>query len=227
VYMMADSGAKGNMNQISQMAGMRGLVLDPNGKIIDIPIKSNFREGLTVLEYFLSTHGARKGLADTAIRTADSGYLTRRLVDVAQDVIITMDDCGTDHGIWATNIDSVGNRLTDDEFRARIIGRIVAEDIVDPETGEIVVARGEELSEFIPQPEGGSRNTVKEVMDAFTPDDSAVEPFYRFKVRSVMTCEAEHGACQQCYGRSLATGSLVSLGEAVGIIAAQSIGEPG
>ena len=207
VYMMADSGAKGNMNQISQMAGMRGLVLDPNGKIIDIPIKSNFREGLTVLEYFLSTHGARKGLADTAIRTADSGYLTRRLVDVAQDVIITTEDCGTDHGIWATNVDSDGKRMTDDEFRARIIGRIVAEDIVDPSTGEIIAARGEELSEFIPQEDGGFRNNVKEVMDAYTPDDPDVEADYRFKVRSVMTCEAEHGACQLCYGRSLATGS--------------------
>jgi len=227
VYMMADSGAKGNMNQISQMAGMRGLVLDPNGKIIDIPIKSNFREGLTVLEYFLSTHGARKGLADTAIRTADSGYLTRRLVDVAQDVIITIEDCGTEDGIWATNIDSDGKRLTDDEYRSRIIGRIVAEDIVHPETGEILAARGEELSEFIPNGDGTYRNLVKEVMDAFTPDDPDIEADYRFKIRSVMTCEAEHGACQHCYGRNLATGQLVNLGEAVGIIAAQSIGEPG
>jgi len=135
VYMMADSGAKGNMNQISQMAGMRGLVLDPEGRIIDIPIRSNFREGLTVLEYFLSTHGARKGLADTALRTADSGYLTRRLVDVSQDVIITIDDCGTEQGMWAWRTDIEGKELTDDEYRTRITGRVLALPVVHPETG--------------------------------------------------------------------------------------------
>jgi DNA-directed RNA polymerase subunit beta' len=218
VYMMADSGAKGNMNQISQMAGMRGLVLDPGGKIIDIPIKSNFREGLTVLEYFLSTHGARKGLADTAIRTADSGYLTRRLVDVAQDVIITVEDCGTNHGILATRIDSDGKPLGDDEFRARITGRVLTEDAVHPETGEIIARKGEELSDFVPADDGTYRDLVSEVIGA------GIDHVH---IRTVMSCEAEHGACQKCYGRSLATGDMVKLGEAVGIIAAQSIGEPG
>jgi DNA-directed RNA polymerase subunit beta' len=218
VYMMADSGAKGNMNQISQMAGMRGLVLDPQGKIIDIPIKSNFREGLTVLEYFLSTHGARKGLADTAIRTADSGYLTRRLVDVAQDVIITVEDCGTSHGIWASRIDSDGKPMGEDEFRSRITGRILAADVVHPETGEIIARKGEELSDFVPNDDGTYRDLVSETIQ------SGLE---RVHIRTVMSCEAEHGACQMCYGRSLATGEMVKLGEAVGIIAAQSIGEPG
>jgi DNA-directed RNA polymerase subunit beta' len=218
VYMMADSGAKGNMNQISQMAGMRGLVLDPGGKIIDIPIKSNFREGLTVLEYFLSTHGARKGLADTAIRTADSGYLTRRLVDVAQDVIITQDDCGTDAGIWALRTTSDGQELSMDEYRARITGRVLASDVVHPETGEIIATRGEELAEYLPNEDGTYRNLVAEVLD------TGIE---RVHIRTVMTCEAEHGACRMCYGRNLATGQLVGLGEAVGVIAAQSIGEPG
>ncbi|HVL24929.1 MAG TPA: DNA-directed RNA polymerase subunit beta', partial [Thermomicrobiales bacterium] len=218
VYMMADSGAKGNMNQISQMAGMRGLVLDPQGKIIDIPIKSNFREGLTVLEYFLSTHGARKGLADTAIRTADSGYLTRRLVDVAQDVIITIEDCGTSHGIWASRIDSDGKQMGEDEFRSRITGRIMASDVVHPETGEIIARKGEELSDFVPNDDGTYRDLVSETIQ------SGLEKVH---IRTVMSCDAEHGACQMCYGRSLATGEMVKLGEAVGIIAAQSIGEPG
>jgi DNA-directed RNA polymerase subunit beta' len=219
VYMMADSGAKGSMNQISQMAGMRGLVLDTNGKIIDIPIKANYREGLTVLEYFLSTHGARKGMADTAIRTADSGYLTRRLVDVAQDVIITLEDCGTEHGMVALRVDSDGKDYTDDEYRSRIQGRIVAEDVVHPETGEIIAARGEELTEFKQMEDGSTTDLVAQVLEA--------GPETKVKIRTVMTCEAEHGACQLCYGRSLATGKLVKLGEAVGVIAAQSIGEPG
>ena len=218
VYMMADSGAKGSMNQISQMAGMRGLVLDTNGKIIDIPIKANYREGLTVLEYFLSTHGARKGMADTAIRTADSGYLTRRLVDVAQDVIITLEDCGTEAGMWALRVDSDGKDYSDDEYRARILGRIVAEDIVHPETGEIIAVRGEEITEFKLLDNGETVDVAQQVID------SGLD---RVKIRTVMTCEAEHGACQQCYGRSLATGNLVTLGDAVGVIAAQSIGEPG
>jgi DNA-directed RNA polymerase subunit beta' len=218
VYMMADSGAKGNMNQISQMAGMRGLVLDPGGKIIDIPIKSNFREGLTVLEYFLSTHGARKGLADTAIRTADSGYLTRRLVDVAQDVIITMDDCGTESGIWAYRYNTDGSELTNEEYRSRLTGRVLAADVVHPETGEIIASRGDELNEFVPNEDGSFRDLVGEVID------TNLERVY---IRTVMTCEAEHGACRMCYGRNLATGQLVGLGEAVGVIAAQSIGEPG
>ena len=218
VYMMADSGAKGNMNQISQMAGMRGLVLDPQGKIIDIPIKSNYREGLTVLEYFLSTHGARKGLADTAIRTADSGYLTRRLVDVAQDVIVTIHDCGTENGVWASQFDSDGKRIGDDEFRSRINGRIMAADVVHPETGEIIARKGEELSDYSRREDGTVVDMVRQVIDA---------GIDRVNVRTPMFCESDHGVCQKCYGRNLASGELVALGEAVGIIAAQSIGEPG
>jgi DNA-directed RNA polymerase subunit beta' len=217
VFMMADSGAKGNMNQISQMAGMRGLVLDPKGEIIDIPIRSNFREGLTVLEYFLSTHGARKGLADTALRTADSGYLTRRLVDVSQDVIITIHDCATEQGLWLSrNVD--GEQISDEEFRAKILGRVLASPIVHPETGEILVDRGEELTDRLEAEDGTVRDLVAEVMDAGVSN---------VRVRSVMTCEATHGVCAACYGRNLASGKLVQLGEAVGIIAAQSIGEPG
>ncbi|MDQ3614848.1 MAG: DNA-directed RNA polymerase subunit beta' [Chloroflexota bacterium] len=218
VYMMADSGAKGNMNQISQMAGMRGLVLDPQGKIIDIPIKSNFREGLTVLEYFLSTHGARKGLADTALRTADSGYLTRRLVDVAQDVIVTLVDCGTEQGVIAPRFDSDGKELSAEEFRARIAGRLAAVDVVHPETGEIIVRRNQEIGERAVGEDGEVRDHVSEIL-ASTID--------RVQIRSAMTCAAPHGICQMCYGRNLATGKLVERGEAVGIIAAQSIGEPG
>ncbi len=218
VYMMADSGAKGNMNQISQMAGMRGLVLDPQGQIIDIPIKSNFREGLTVLEYFLSTHGARKGLADTAIRTADSGYLTRRLVDVAQDVIVTMEDCGTDRGIWATRTDADGKPISDEEFRNRIVGRVLVTPVVNPETGEVVADTGETLNDHHVTEDGHARDMVEEVIA------TGVD---RVHVRSVMTCDADHGVCRMCYGRNLARGEMVDLGEAVGIIAAQSIGEPG
>jgi DNA-directed RNA polymerase subunit beta' len=217
VFMMADSGAKGNMNQISQMAGMRGLVLDPKGEIIDIPIRSNFREGLTVLEYFLSTHGARKGLADTALRTADSGYLTRRLVDVSQDVIITIDDCGTDQGVWLTRLID-GETLADDEFRSRILGRVLLAPAVHPVTGVVIADVGSELTDRLESEDGSVRDVVKEVIDA------GIEKFH---VRSVMTCEATHGVCAFCYGRNLASGKIVEHGEAVGIIAAQSIGEPG
>jgi len=217
VYMMADSGAKGNMNQISQMAGMRGLVLDPEGRIIDIPIRSNFREGLTVLEYFLSTHGARKGLADTALRTADSGYLTRRLVDVAQDVIITIDDCETEQGIWADRLDGEGKPISEDDFRARITGRILASAVTDAK-GKVIAERGEELSDRIELDDGTVRDLVAEVIEA------GVDKVH---IRSVMACEATHGVCAICYGRNLASGKLVDQGEAVGIIAAQSIGEPG
>ena len=218
VYMMADSGAKGNMNQISQMAGMRGLVLDPEGRIIDIPIRSNFREGLTVLEYFLSTHGARKGLADTALRTADSGYLTRRLCDVAQDVMITIEDCSTEQGLWAEAQDSSGRALTADEFRSRIAGRLAASPIVHLETGEVIVDRNQEITERFENESGEQRDLVAEIIEA---------GIDKVHIRSVMTCEAVHGVCQACYGRDLASGELVKLGEAVGIIAAQSIGEPG
>ncbi len=217
VYMMADSGAKGNMNQISQMAGMRGLVLDPQGKIIEIPIKSNFREGLTVLEYFISTHGARKGLADTALRTADSGYLTRRLVDVAQDVIVKIEDCGTQQGLTIEWLDTEGKEINADDFRAKATGRVLAAPVYHPETGELIADRGDELSDNVELEDGGVRDIVAEVIEARQ----------EVKVRSVMTCESVHGVCQLCYGRNLATGKIVELGEAVGIVAAQSIGEPG
>ncbi|MCC6315265.1 MAG: DNA-directed RNA polymerase subunit beta' [Thermomicrobiales bacterium] len=213
VFMMADSGAKGNMNQISQMAGMRGLVLDPEGRIIDIPIRSNFREGLTVLEYFISTHGARKGLADTALRTADSGYLTRRLVDVSQDVIVTVDDCGTEQGLLVHR-----SELSEDDFRSRVFGRVLAAPAVDAATGEVVLDTGDVISDRVEWADGSVRDTMAELLA------SGVE---KLSVRTVMACEATHGVCQACYGRNLASGRLVEPGEAVGIIAAQSIGEPG
>jgi DNA-directed RNA polymerase subunit beta' len=217
VFMMADSGAKGNMNQISQMAGMRGLVLDPKGEIIDIPIRSNFREGLTVLEYFLSTHGARKGLADTALRTADSGYLTRRLVDVSQDVIITIEDCGADQGLWISRMVD-DEPMSDEEFRSKVLGRVLASPVIHPKTGEIIVDKNEELTDRLETETGTARDLVREVIEAEVDG---------VNVRTVMNCEATHGVCQFCYGRNLASGELVKPGEAVGIIAAQSIGEPG
>ncbi|MEX2315347.1 MAG: DNA-directed RNA polymerase subunit beta', partial [Thermomicrobiales bacterium] len=206
LYMMSFSGAKGNMNQITQMAGMRGLMLDPNGNIIDLPIRSNFREGLSVLEYFISTHGARKGLADTALRTADSGYLTRRLVDVSQDVIVTTDDCGTKNGITIEVEDIVG-LFDEDQLQARVEGRIAAEPIVT-EDGEIICDRNQEITE--------------EVFLQIRASD-----IKEFRIRTSMECESVHGVCALCYGRNLASGHLVAHGEAVGIIAAQSIGEPG
>ena len=205
VYLMAVSGAKGNISQISQMAGMRGLMVDPAGRIIDLPIRSSFREGLTVLEYFISTHGARKGLADTALRTADSGYLTRRLIDVAQDVIILEDDCGTTAGIW------IGEPMEKGLFESlneRIIGRWAAADAADPETGEVIVERGNVITE----------EAAERMVEA---------GISRVYVRSVLTCLAHRGVCSPCYGRDLARVRLVAKGEAVGIIAAQSIGEPG
>ncbi|MGQ9676127.1 MAG: DNA-directed RNA polymerase subunit beta', partial [Chloroflexota bacterium] len=205
VHMMTTSGAKGNIQQLRQMAAMRGLMTAPSGRIIDLPIKSSFREGLTVLEYFISTHGARKGLADTAIRTADSGYLTRRLVDVAQDVIVHEEDCGTTAGIW---IERRGDTGVGEPFIERIVGRLAASRVVDPETGEILVDRNEELDE----------RTAKRIASA---------GIKRVHVRSPLACQAKHGVCQKCYGRSLARGRMVDIGEAVGIVAAQSIGEPG
>jgi len=204
VYTMAVSGAKGNISQITQMAGMRGLMTDPSGRIIDLPIRSSFREGLTVLEYFISTHGARKGLADTALRTADSGYLTRRLIDVAQDVIILVDDCGTRMGVWLDQPDS-GILET---FSERIIGRYSAMDLEDPETGEMLAGFNEEIDEA----------------RAARLEQLKMERVY---VRSALTCSAKRGICRYCYGRSPARGALVNEGEAVGIVAAQSIGEPG
>ena len=206
VFMMADSGARGSRQQIRQLAGMRGLMAKPSGEIIETPITANFREGLTVLEYFISTHGARKGLADTALKTADSGYLTRRLVDVAQDVIIREDDCGTINGITVTAIiegDEVVVPLAE-----RIIGRVALDNIVDLITDELVVKAGEIITEE----------------HALKIENTGVE---KIRIRSVLTCESEVGVCAKCYGRNLATGKMVESGEAVGIIAAQSIGEPG
>ncbi len=206
VYMMATSGARGNIQQIRQLAGMRGLMADPSGRIIDVPIKANFREGLTVLEYFISTHGARKGLADTALRTADSGYLTRRLVDVAQDVIVREEDCGTTEGIYVEEIKEGTETIED--LLDRINGRVALEDVVHPKTEEIIVPALKEIDE-----EEG-----KAIISA------GIE---KVKIRSVLNCKTRYGVCKKCYGRNLATGRGVELGEAVGIIAAQSIGEPG
>jgi len=203
---MSRSGAtKGGVQPIRQLAGMRGLMADPSGRIIALPIRSNFREGLTALEYFLSTHGARKGLADTALRTADAGYLTRRLVDVAQDVIITEEDCGTDVGIWLERDDAERVGVS---FKERILGRVVLQDVIDPETGVLIAPAGTMLSD----------DDVSDILA------SGIEKIY---VRSPLTCKTRFGICRECYGRDLGRGGLVELGEAVGIIAAQSIGEPG
>ncbi|MCW5876126.1 MAG: DNA-directed RNA polymerase subunit beta' [Anaerolineales bacterium] len=202
---MANSGAtKGGFSSISQLAGMRGMMADPSGRIIPLPIRSNFREGLTTLEYFISTHGSRKGLADTALRTADAGYLTRRLVDVAQDVITIEDDCGTEEGIWMRSADNIA----DQALGSRIFGRVAAHNIVDPKTGEVLVEKNELL---------GHDETRKVVA-------AAVEDVYVF---SPLTCEADQGICIKCYGMDLGRGRLVGTGAAVGIVAAQSIGEPG
>jgi DNA-directed RNA polymerase subunit beta' len=205
VWMITHSGARGNVTQVHQLAGMRGLMADPSGRIIDLPIRSNLREGMSVLEYFISSHGARKGLADTALRTADSGYLTRRLVDVAQDVITREDDCGTDIGTWITREESAD---IPEPFVDRLIGRMAAIDVVDPDGDAVIVARNEELNEAAVERIGASE-------------------IDRVNVRSPLTCAARHGVCRMCYGRNLASGQLVELGQAVGIIAAQSIGEPG
>jgi len=206
IYIMADSGARGSKQQIRQLAGMRGLMAKPSGEIIETPITANFREGLTVLQYFISTHGARKGLADTALKTADSGYLTRRLVDVAQDVIISIDDCSTLDGIYVTPIVEGGEII--ESLRDRIVGRVSLENIKDPLTGEVIVGVNEEVTEHL----------AAEIQAA------GIE---KVKIRSVLTCKAKRGVCIKCYGRNLATGKMVDLGEAVGVIAAQSIGEPG
>ncbi len=206
IMLMVDSKARGNKSQITQLGGMRGLMANPSGRIIELPIKSNFREGLTVLEYFISTHGARKGLADTALRTADSGYLTRRLVDVAQDVIVREDDCGTDKGFLVSNI-SDGKEVIEGLYD-RIEGRYSFETVRHPETGEVLVNRNELID--TDKAEAIVKAGVKKLM-----------------IRSVLSCRARHGVCKICYGRNLATGKHVEIGEAVGIIAAQSIGEPG
>ncbi len=205
IYIMADSGARGSKQQIRQLSGMRGLMAKPSGEIIETPITANFREGLNVLQYFISTHGARKGLADTALKTADSGYLTRRLCDVAQDVIITEDDCGTGQGIYVEPIIESGEII--EPLRDRIVGRVALEDQRDYE-GHVIVKVNEEITEDL----------------ASAIQAAGIE---RVKIRSVLTCESRRGVCQLCYGRNLATGRLVERGEAVGIISAQSIGEPG
>jgi DNA-directed RNA polymerase subunit beta' len=206
IYVMADSGARGGPQQIRQLAGMRGLMAKPSGEIMETPITANFREGLSVLQYFISTHGARKGLADTALKTANSGYLTRRLVDVAQDIIVMTHDCGTLNGITATALVQSGEII--ESLGERILGRVAAEDVVDPYSGEILVAR----------------NTLIDEDASERVENAGIE---RAEIRSVLTCELESGICAMCYGRNLATGDLVEIGEAIGVIAAQSIGEPG
>ena len=206
IFMMADSGARGSMAQIRQLAGMRGLMADTAGRTIEIPIKANFREGLSVLEYFISSRGARKGMADTALRTADSGYLTRRLVDVSQEVIIREDDCGTDDGITVSEIEEHGQVI--ETFAERVHGRYPAQDIVDPQTGEVLF----------------TRDTMLRKDDAKVLEEHGI---HAVKIRSVLTCRSRTGVCAKCYGINLAIGEPVGAGEAVGIIAAQSIGEPG
>jgi DNA-directed RNA polymerase subunit beta' len=206
IFMMADSGARGSAQQIRQLAGMRGLMAKPSGEIIETPITANFREGLTVLQYFISTHGARKGLADTALKTANSGYLTRRLVDVAQDVVVTEFDCGTLDGILVTSLVEAGEVI--EPLGERILGRVALEDVSDPFTEETIVRANEEIDEKL----------VEKI------ENAGIE---RVKIRSVLTCRSKRGVCMRCYGRDLARGQLVNIGEAVGVIAAQSIGEPG
>src|SRR6516165_265223 len=205
IFMMADSGARGSAQQIRQLAGMRGLMAKPSGEIIETPITANFREGLSVLQYFISTHGARKGLADTALKTANSGYLTRRLVDVAQDAIITEEDCGTLDGIEMTPLVEGGEII--EALGDRVLGRVALEDVHDPFTNEVLVRANQEINE----------DKVHEI------EESSIE---RIKIRSVLTCQSRRGVCVRCYGRDLGRGHLVDLGEAIGIIAAQSIGEP-
>ncbi len=206
IYMMARSGARGNMSQVRQIAGMRGLMSNTSGDAVEIPIRSCFKEGLDVLEYFISSHGARKGLADTALRTADSGYLTRRLVDVAQDVIVREKDCGSTEGITVSDIKD-GNQLIE-KFGERIIGRYPVENIVNEKTKEIIVSKDEMITE---------KNVAKILDTGIT----------ELNVRSVLGCHSKRGVCAKCYGMGLATREIVNIGEAVGIIAAQSIGEPG
>jgi DNA-directed RNA polymerase subunit beta' len=206
IHMMADSGSRGSAQQIRQLAGMRGLMAKPSGEIIETPITANFREGLTVLQYFISTHGARKGLADTALKTANSGYLTRRLVDVAQDAIITETDCGTLDGLLVSALIEGGEII--EHIGDRILGRVALEDVLDPVTGEVLVPANSDIDETL----------TKRI------EDAGLE---KVKIRSVLTCQSRRGICAMCYGRDLARGHLVNLGEAVGVIAAQSIGEPG
>ncbi|MBI4644471.1 MAG: DNA-directed RNA polymerase subunit beta', partial [Deltaproteobacteria bacterium] len=206
VFMMADSGARGSKDQMRQLAGMRGLMAKPSGEIIETPITANFREGLTVLQYFSSTHGARKGLADTALKTANSGYLTRRLVDVAQDAVITEEDCGTIDGIYVTPLVEGGEII--ERVGDRVLGRVALEDVMDPHTGDVLVTANEEIDEDA----------------ARLIENAGLE---KVQIRSVLTCQTRRGVCAKCYGRDLGHGTSVSIGEAIGILAAQSIGEPG
>jgi DNA-directed RNA polymerase subunit beta' len=206
IFMMTDSGARGSKDQMRQLAGMRGLMAKPSGEIIETPISANFREGLSVLQYFISTHGARKGLADTALKTANSGYLTRRLADVAQDCSVVADDCGTMMGVEVESLMEGGEVIQ--RLEERILGRVAVEDIHDPFTDEVIVKSGEDLDE----------EAAKAIKDA---------GLSKVKIRSVLTCKSKHGVCVKCYGRDLAHGKKVEIGQAVGILAAQSIGEPG
>src|SRR6185436_16769465 len=206
IFMMADSGARGSAAQIRQLAGMRGLMAKPDGSIIETPITANFREGLNVLQYFISTHGARKGLADTALKTANSGYLTRRLVDVTQDLVVTEDDCGTTQGVAMKALIEGGEVV--ESLRERILGRVAAADLYSPESGENLFEANNLLDE--------------EAVDSI--EAAGID---EVKVRTPLTCETRHGLCAKCYGRDLGRGTPVNVGEAVGVIAAQSIGEPG
>ncbi len=206
IFMMADSGARGSMSQIRQLAGMRGLIANTAGKVIEVPIRANYREGLNVLEFFISSRGARKGLADTALRTADSGYLTRRLVDVSQDVIVRENDCGTTEGLTVFDIKD-GNHILE-TLEERLVGRYLLNPAVDPSTGEVICDNEHMMT----------KEDAKRIVDA------GIE---RIEIRSILTCHSHHGVCQKCYGANLATNNPVTVGEAVGIVAAQSIGEPG
>ncbi|MEG1658907.1 MAG: DNA-directed RNA polymerase subunit beta', partial [Oscillibacter sp.] len=227
IFMMADSGARGSMKQIRQLAGMRGLIANTAGKTIEIPIKANYREGLTALEYFISSRGARKGLADTALRTADSGYLTRRMVDVSQDVIIRAQNCGVTHGIKVSEISENGQVI--EKFSDRVRGRFLVSDVVDPKTGEVLIS----CEKMMEPSDAKLMETTKWIQKnnrpgdecAFDPAVAGAQPIVM--IRTVLTCKALRGVCARCYGMNLATGQPVGPGEAVGIIAAQSIGEPG
>ena len=206
IYMMADSGARGSMNQIKQLAGMRGLLANTAGKTIEMPIRANYREGLNILEYFVSARGARKGLADTALRTADSGYLTRRMVDVSQEVIVREIDCGTTDGLWVSEIHEGKEKI--ESFRERIIGRYAVGDVINPVTGEVIVPEGK-------------------MIDLYDANDIEAAGITKLKIRSLLTCRAKVGVCAHCYGSDMANGEPVQLGESIGVIAAESIGEPG
>jgi len=207
INMMSDSGARGSMSQMRQLAGMRGLMFSATGRTMEIPIKSNFREGMNVLEYFSGARGSRKSLSDTALKTADSGYLTRRLVDVSQDVIVREEDCGTTEGIWVADVMGDGNEVIEPLVN-RLPGRFVINDVVNPQTGEVLAHHGDML-------------TLEQAQSIV---NAGITKVY---VRSILKCKCKYGVCAHCYGSDLATGKTVSIGEAVGIIAAQSIGEPG